>query len=176
MVDFLKLLSGVRRGACPWGLYRDLSLDSTIQIPPDNTLIEMSASRRTDCVTPFTVLSQATKMSNLLLVLLLQRAKRQRTITFRHRLNAEGRRRRDRRITRSALQHPFTSPFAVLFGSGCDQSLITFCGFDHACFRYLLPLFEPLYLRLTPYRSNGFIRVILRRRTQKGRTWSLSAV
>ena len=34
MVDFLKLLSGVRPEACPWGLYRDLSLDSQYFINP----------------------------------------------------------------------------------------------------------------------------------------------
>ena len=135
----------------------------------------MSESRRTDCVTPFTALSYATKMSNLLLGLLLQRAKRQRTVVFRHRLNAKGRRRRDRRLTRRALQQPSTSPFAILFGSGCDQSLITLCRFDHASFRYLLPCLN-FYLRFTPYSSDSFIHVIPRRPTRNGRIRSLSAV
>ena len=115
-------------------------------------------------------------MSTPLLFLLLQREKRQRIITLRHRLNAEGRTRRDRRITRSALKHPSTYPLAVLFGSGCDQSLITFCGFDQASFRYLLPLFELIYLRFTTYSSDGFIRVIPRRHPSRGRPPSLSTV
>lgn len=45
--------------------------------------------------------------------------------------NKEYRRRRDRRTTGRALHHPTMSAFMTLFGSGCDQSLITATGLDH---------------------------------------------
>ena len=77
---------------------------------------------------------------------------------FRHRLNAIGRSRRQRRITRRALQHPSMSAFAILFGSGCDQSLLTLCGFDHMAFRELLASFTAIYYQYTPYSSDGHIR------------------
>lgn len=58
--------------------------------------------------------------SALVLPLLLQRP-RQCAITCCGRLNTVGRRRRrNRRITRRALQAPSEAPFMVLLQSGCD--------------------------------------------------------
>jgi len=79
-------------------------------------------------------------------------------ITFRNRLTAEGRRRRQRRIPRSALQSPHLSAFAVMLGSGNDQSLITACGLDHRAFRELLILYSPFYQRYSPYSVDGRLR------------------
>lgn len=93
---------------------------------------------------------------------------------FRKRISAEARRRRDRRIRRRALQSPSMSTFAVLLGSGCDQSLITLTGFDHRAFNYLLERFTPLYNNHTPYSSDEQIR-ILSAFNQSGRPRSLSA-
>eukprot|EP00171_Calliarthron_tuberculosum_P003036 IDg3036t1 len=73
-------------------------------------------------------------------------------------MTQEGRRRRDRRITRAALQHPNMSAFTYLFGSSCNQSLITTCGLDHAAFRILFNRFAPLYNAYSPYSSSGHIR------------------
>ena len=45
--------------------------------------------------------------------------------------------------------------------------------FEHASFPNLHPLLEPLYLRSAPNSSDGFIRVIPRRHTQRGRPRSM---
>ena len=45
----------------------------------------------------------------------------------------------------SEIAKPSLSGFATLPGSGCDQSLLTLCGFDHRVFRELLTLFTALY-------------------------------
>ena len=68
------------------------------------------------------------------LLLLLLRDDEEQDERFTKRLNDEGRRRRDRRIPRVALQLPSMSTFVRLFASGSDQALITFTGFDHAAF------------------------------------------
>lgn len=78
--------------------------------------------------------------------------------SFQTRLNDEGRARRQRKVPRVALQRPNMSAFCTLFGSGCDQSLLTLCGFDHHAFRELLSLFEPIYISYSPYSTNGCIR------------------
>jgi hypothetical protein len=70
---------------------------------------------------------------------------------FRELLDAEGRRRRDRRIPRPALLTPGDTAFDKLFNSGNDQALITVTGFDHRAFRCLLELFAPWYLSHTPW-------------------------
>jgi hypothetical protein len=70
-------------------------------------------------------------------------------------LNDEGRRRRDRRIPRSALTVPSHSAFQRLYDSGNDQALITVTGFDHAAFTCLLSLFAPWFHRHTPWTNDG---------------------
>jgi len=82
------------------------------------------------------------------------------TELFRHGLTPDGRRRRQRRITRRALQHTHMSAFAHLYGQGCDQSLITTCGLDHGAYRELLGLFAPLYYQYTPYSKDGNVKMI----------------
>jgi hypothetical protein len=54
-----------------------------------------------------------------------------------------------------------------LYGSGCEQSLITFIGFDHKAFRALLVLFKPLYEQSSPYKVTADGR--LRRNDARGR-------
>jgi hypothetical protein len=56
-------------------------------------------------------------------------------LTFRQRLNLEGRQRRDRRIPRAALLDPSASPWAKLYVSRSEQALITVTGFDHQLLR-----------------------------------------
>lgn len=70
---------------------------------------------------------------------------------WRQLLNEEGRLRRDRRLPRCALVEPSMSPWAVVYGSGNDQALITVTGFDHHAFRQLLGLFESYYYSFTPW-------------------------
>lgn len=79
---------------------------------------------------------------------------------FRNTCTNDGRHRRQRRITRRALQAPYESAFTIFFRSGCNQSLITACGLDYSSFRELLPNFEPVYLRYTPYSSTGYLKRI----------------
>jgi len=111
-----------------------------------------------------------------LLILALLRCKEQRSITLRSNLTLIKKRRRDRRITRKALQSPSSSAFEILFGSGCDQSLVTLCSFNHRFIRYLQYIFEPLYLRYTPYSQDSMLRVIPVRPLRRGRPRSLSPI
>ena len=78
--------------------------------------------------------------------------------SFNERLTQEGRMRRQRRYPRYALQHPHYSALATMFGSGCDQSLITACGLDHRAFRELRNLIHPVYEQYSPYTENGYLR------------------
>lgn len=82
--------------------------------------------------------------------------------TFRQRLTSEGRRRRDHRVPRIALQSPSMAAFATLFELGSDQALITVTDIDHIAFRYLLRPFQELYYKHTPYHPSGQIRLITR--------------
>ena len=59
-------------------------------------------------------------------------------------LTLEERRRRDRRIPRSALRPHCESPFRYLFNSGNDQGLINATGLDFEVFNELLTIFHPL--------------------------------
>ena len=51
----------------------------------------------------------------------------------------------------AALQLPSMSSFVRLFGSGKDQALITFTGFDHVAFHALEARFAPIFNTYTPY-------------------------
>lgn len=95
--------------------------------------------------------------------------------TFRERISLDGRRRRDRRVTRNALQQPKMSPFAFLFGSGSDQSLISLTGLDYKAFHYILQKFSPFYERYSPYSHDGAIRRLPIRVIRRGRPRSMSA-
>jgi hypothetical protein len=70
------------------------------------------------------------------------------------------RKRRRRAIPRPGLLHPCRSPWEQLYGCGCDQSLITFTGFDHLAFRKLHERFKPLYDQSSPYRIDEEGRLI----------------
>lgn len=76
---------------------------------------------------------------------------------FHDRLNVEGRRRRDRRIRRVALQYSNMSSWVTLFGSWSDQAPITLTGLDHTSFRYFLNIFRSLYDNLTPHSKSSAI-------------------
>jgi hypothetical protein len=79
----------------------------------------------------------------------------------------EHRKRRRRGVTRPSLLDPCKSAWERLYGSGCEQSLITFIGFDHKAFRALLVLFKPLYEQSSPYKVTADGR--LRRNDARGR-------
>ena len=88
-----------------------------------------------------------------LLLLLLEKEKRKEQRTpFKTLLDDDGKRRRDHRIPRAALQSPKESSFVTVFESGDDQALITLTGFNHAAFKSFttcLPMFSMrLYLSL----------------------------
>lgn len=63
------------------------------------------------------------------------------------------------------------SAWSVLFGSGCDQSLITMTGFDHKPYRYILRLFEAPFEMMTTYRKHG----VMERKGALGPKRTLSA-
>ena len=110
-----------------------------------------------------------------LLLFLLTRQKSQRArLTFRDNLSLRARCRRDRRITRRALQQPTLLPFTFLFHSTCDQSLITLTGVDHRSFVYMLHRFQLLFMRYTPYSADGRVR-ILQVTERRGRPRSMNA-
>lgn len=111
-------------------------------------------------------------MSGTVLAILLLRRRRQKAGNFKKLLKSEGRRRRDRRIPRAALQAPSMSAFTTLFGSGSDQALITMTGLDHRAFQYLHEKFSTYYDVYTPYGKEGNI---VRRSESRGRPRSLSA-
>ena len=73
-------------------------------------------------------------------------------------LEDDERRRRDRRIPRSALNKYSHSPFMCLFLSGNDQALLNATGHDHSSFRKLLVVFEPLYDTFTWDHQFRYIR------------------
>lgn len=117
-------------------------------------------------------------MISTLLLLRIIRNRRQRQldiISFKERLTLEGKRRRDRRIGRRALQQPTMSAFAFVFGSGCDQSLITLTGFDFKSFQYILEKFDPVYRAYSPYSRNGRIRLLPDRLVKRGRPRSMTS-
>lgn len=113
-----------------------------------------------------------TVSTTIIIAALLQRRRRRETLTLKDYLRAEGRRRRDRRVPRAALQAPFMSAYATLFGSGSDQALITMTGIDQRAFRYLLPRFNTDYIRFSPYGKD--CRIVLRTANQ-GRPRTLGA-
>lgn len=110
-------------------------------------------------------------LTTLLLTLSLRH--REKKHKFQHRLIAEGRRRRDKRIPRIALQLPYLSAWAKLYGSGSDQALISLTGFDHRSFRYILNNFATVYDRHTPYSIDG--RIAVKRNSHLGRKRSMNA-
>lgn len=111
----------------------------------------------------------------LLLLLLLRHRYAIPTLeAFRKHITAEARKRRDRRISRRALQQPSLSPFAFLLASGCVQSLITLKSMEHRAFNYLLQKFAPTFERYTPYSPDGLIRLLPLRENKRGRPRSLT--
>ena len=67
------------------------------------------------------------------------------TSTYWQLLSDEEKRRRDRRIPRSALREYKYSSFRYLYSSGNDQALLNATGFDHATFQILLTKFKKSY-------------------------------
>ena len=87
-------------------------------------------------------------------------------------LNAEERRRRDRRIPRVALVEPGKSAWRRILVSGNDQSLITITGLDFSVFGELMERFEPMYSQYSVAPVDGkYVKVkdkSGRRRLMKG--------
>jgi hypothetical protein len=91
---------------------------------------------------------------------------------FVKRLRRPFRNKRIRRITRRALGDYSESPFQRLYLSNCNQSMITYTGFDYEAFNTLLTYFRPYFLQFTPYSPDG---KITRVRCSNGRKRKLSA-
>jgi hypothetical protein len=106
------------------------------------------------------------ELALLSLILLFQEEDQQ--LSFRQSLSVYGRRVRSGKIRRGALQTVADSSFCRLFASGQDDALVTLCGFDHASFRCLLALFEPLFNHYTPY-SDGKSTFTIKRSQSRGR-------
>lgn len=81
-------------------------------------------------------------MQNLLLMLLHDEDAHDYTTRFMYRIYEEGRHLLNSLYPLRAIQALSMSAFTTVFGSGCNQSLITLCGLDHYLFRILLGLFE----------------------------------
>lgn len=80
---------------------------------------------------------------------------------YRSSLTLDGRRLRQRKIPRPALNDPLANTgWNLLYGSGCDQSLVTLTGFHHRSFRKLLQMFEPFWYNCSPYSEDGCIRFL----------------
>lgn len=92
-------------------------------------------------------------LTTLILDILMLQNKRPQQVAFCDGQTNHAQRRRDRQVTRRALQNPSMSLLTVLFNSICEKSLITITGLDHTYFVYLLQCFEQLYNQLTPYSS-----------------------
>ena len=108
-----------------------------------------------------------------LLMIALKKQKKKRS--HKKCLSAAAQKRRDRRILGIAIQQPNVSAFEILFGSGCDQSLIALAGFDHNPFRYLLARFETVFTTHTSYSTLGKIRQLKCKETLLGRPRILNA-
>jgi hypothetical protein len=87
----------------------------------------------------------------ILALVMLQDASEEEQLSFRQRLNAEGRKRRDRRIPRIALLNPERSPWQKLYMSCNDQALITVTGYDHHAFKSSLSMYVPYFDKFTPW-------------------------
>ena len=74
-------------------------------------------------------------------------------------LTLEERRRRDRRIPRSALRPHCESPFRYLFNSGNDQGLINATGLDFEVFNELLTIFNLIHSHGHCYCSRSWLIV-----------------
>lgn len=85
------------------------------------------------------------------LIVMRIRARRKRNTRFRDKLNAEGRRRRDRNLPRCALLPPSEAPWLRVFLSGDDGAMITVTGMDYRAFTAILRLFTPLFHAYTPW-------------------------
>ena len=98
--------------------------------------------------------------------------KEEETTSFYKKLSRPFRVKRIRRIYRRALGEYTESPFMRLYLSRCDQSMITYTGFNCEAFEMLLQLFRPYFLQYTPYSPDGNIRKVI---STNGRKRKISA-
>lgn len=112
--------------------------------------------------------SLSSETNNLLLMIAYIQRKR-RPETFQRKLNVEGRAKRDRRISRREIRHPSMSTFFMLFGRGCERSMITLTGFNHHDFSCITEKFGTLYDTFSPYYTDGKIRLLPMRSIKRGR-------
>jgi hypothetical protein len=88
---------------------------------------------------------------NLMRLILLLHSNHWENETFLSKLNAEGRRRRDRHLGRDALLDLEQAPWNRLYHQGTDKDFITFTGFDRSAFQSILTDFAPLFHSYTLY-------------------------
>lgn len=90
-----------------------------------------------------------------------------------HRLVAEGRRRRDKRISRTAFHSIIYYLCSIIFGLESDKALISLTGFGYRYFRYIEKLFSPIYDLQTTYSCDG--RITVKWNAVAWRKWSMDA-
>ena len=78
---------------------------------------------------------------------------------YRHILDDDDRRRRDRRMPRVALKRYIRSSFRHLYLSGNEQALLNCTGCNHHTFFNLLAKFEPYFDLYTFEDGTGIIRL-----------------
>ena len=79
----------------------------------------------------------------------LQRASRRRKAWYAQ-LNPQQKRRRQLRFPKAVLCSPDESPAQRVLDSDCDQSYVTFTGYDKETFQYILEEYEPVFLSNSP--------------------------
>jgi hypothetical protein len=89
-------------------------------------------------------------LAKYMLLYIARRRRRERN-SFRNKLSAEGRRRRQRSLPRPSLLPPSESAWEKLYGSKNEQAMITVTGFDHRAFKAMHDLFEPLFDAFSPW-------------------------
>ena len=120
-------------------------------------------------------LNLGTRLSSMLLLLLIDRMKKKK---FRKYLTIEGVRRRDRRLPRCALLDPIreNTSWNRLYQSGSNQAMITITGLDYESFNRILQPFHSLWKRHSPYSGDGKIRPIPPSQIGRGRPRKLMSV
>ena len=87
---------------------------------------------------------------------------------FYNHLSELERRRRQRRIPRSALLLPSQRAWRRAYHSNCDQAMITLTGLDCATFAFILQDFEYCFDNYSPYSTDGTIVRVEKVRRRKG--------
>lgn len=98
--------------------------------------------------------------NNNLLVMIAYNQRKRRTLIFISNLHLAGRTNRDHQIPRRALHQPSFSTFFILFGRGCERSLITQTGINHHTSSCIMDKLVNYYDIYSPYSNYGKILLL----------------